>query len=89
MRPAPCMPAHACLPMRLRLTFHLPPSCVNPPAYRVASTGEEGASTLSQTLVKREHLVEACGEAAKTLKSYQLVGINFLMMLHKSESVGE
>ena len=33
--------------------------------------------------------MEACGEAAKTLKSYQLVGINFLMMLHKSESVGE
>ncbi len=32
--------------------------------------------------------VEACGPVATQLKSYQLVGINFLMMLHKSESVG-
>ena len=40
------------------------------------------------SIVKRENLVEACGPIAQQLKSYQLVGINFLMMLHKSESVG-
>lgn len=58
---------------------------------RFAGTDEEGAaaSAFSQQVVKREHLVDACGDAARTLKSYQLVGINFLMMLHKSESVGE
>ncbi|GAX85084.1 hypothetical protein CEUSTIGMA_g12504.t1 [Chlamydomonas eustigma] len=53
-----------------------------------AAAAAEGASSLSQPLVKREHLIEACGQVAGTLKSYQLVGINFLMMLHKSESVG-
>lgn len=57
---------------------------------RFAGTSEEaGASTLTQPYVKRDNLIEACGDAARTLKSYQLVGINFLMMLHKSESVGE
>ena len=38
--------------------------------------------------MKRENLLEACGPIAQQIKSYQLVGINFLMMLHKSESVG-
>lgn len=44
---------------------------------------------MTQPYVKRDNLIEACGDAARTLKSYQLVGINFLMMLHKSESVGK
>ncbi len=53
-----------------------------------ASVGA-AASALSQPLVKRADLIKACGPVAQQLKSYQLVGINFLMMLHKSESVGE
>ncbi len=61
-------------------------------AYRFSGTDEdqvaEAAAAAAQALVKRENLVEACGKAASTLKSYQLVGINFLMMLHRSESTG-
>lgn len=36
-------------------------------------------------LVRRNDLIMACGPIAGQLKSYQLVGINFLMMLHKNE----
>ena len=42
----------------------------------------------AKPLVTRSDLVVACGPVAEQLKSYQLVGINFLMMLHKSQSVG-
>eukprot|EP00798_Chlamydomonas_sp_ICE-L_P007108 gene7108-212_t len=41
-----------------------------------------------KSLVRRDDLLTACGESAAHLKSYQLVGINFLMMLHRSGSVG-
>ena len=43
----------------------------------------------SSAIVRREDLLTACGDAANDLKSYQLVGINFLMMLHRSGTVGE
>ena len=38
----------------------------------------------STALVGPEELIRACGDAAHYLKSYQLVGINFLMLLARS-----
>lgn len=35
-------------------------------------------------MVTHEDLVAACGDAARYLKSYQLVGVNFLMLLARS-----
>ncbi len=48
-----------------------------------------GSGGSSGPLVKRDLLLQACGPIAAQLKGYQLVGINFLMMLHMSQSVGE
>ncbi|KAL3132188.1 hypothetical protein ABBQ32_008788 [Trebouxia sp. C0010 RCD-2024] len=39
-------------------------------------------------LVSHEALVAACGEAAKTLKPYQVVGVNFLMLLKQQGITG-
>lgn len=39
---------------------------------------------LKTTVISNEDLVSACGEAARYFKSYQMVGINFLMLLKRS-----
>ena len=36
------------------------------------------------SVVSREALVAACGEAAAGFKGYQLVGVNFLMLLARA-----
>ncbi|KAK9819591.1 hypothetical protein WJX72_000080 [[Myrmecia] bisecta] len=36
------------------------------------------------TMVTHEQLVRACGDAARYFKSYQLIGVNFLMLLARS-----
>ncbi|KAG1655262.1 hypothetical protein FOA52_009819 [Chlamydomonas sp. UWO 241] len=51
-------------------------------------SAEVRAALTKSSLVRRDNLIEACGPIAAQLKSYQLVGINFLMMLHKNDSVG-
>lgn len=53
-----------------------------------AAAAPAAAPGAAKPLVTRSDLVVACGPVAEQLKSYQLVGINFLMMLHKSQSVG-
>lgn len=35
-------------------------------------------------VVTQEALIQACGEAARSLKGYQLVGVNFLSLLARS-----
>eukprot|EP00798_Chlamydomonas_sp_ICE-L_P009154 gene9154-16279_t len=53
-----------------------------------AATLAAAGDAVGGSLVRRDDLVTACGEAASYLKSYQLVGINFLTMLHRSGTVG-
>ena len=44
----------------------------------------EAAEGGAASVVSQEALVGACGEAARYLKGYQLVGVNFLTLLARS-----
>ncbi len=56
---------------------------------RFAATAEDQLRGTSAALVTREQVAEACGEeTSSVLKGYQLVGINFLMVLSRSGTVG-
>ncbi|KAG7672532.1 hypothetical protein KSW81_001494 [Nannochloris sp. 'desiccata'] len=38
--------------------------------------------------ITQQQMIEACGDTARYLKPYQIVGVNFLMLLHRSQVGG-
>ncbi len=57
-------------------------------ADRFGATGDEDDGEGGFVQVTQRQLVEACGETAKFLKPYQIVGVNFLFLLHRSRIGG-
>ncbi|KAL4427971.1 hypothetical protein ABPG75_002060 [Micractinium tetrahymenae] len=53
---------------------------------RFGATNDEGEVEYHQ--VEQHEMIEACGETARYLKPYQLVGINFLLLLYRSKVSG-
>jgi len=54
-------------------------------------TGRKGDSQYTATdgsSVSQEQLIEACGDTARYLKPYQIVGVNFLMVLYRTNIGG-
>lgn len=64
-------------------------SLLPPPLQTKPGDCFNGQDEASATLVTREQVVQACGELGHALKPYQLVGINFLMLLNKVQSANE
>ena len=50
---------------------------------RFSGTDFEGHSSVSQ-----DQMIEACGDTARYLKPYQIVGVNFLMLLYRTQVGG-
>jgi len=42
----------------------------------------------SPVSITQQQMIEACGDTARYLKPYQIVGVNFLMLLHRSQVGG-
>ena len=59
---------------------------VNNSEGRFGGTRAEAAEAYQQ--VTQNQLIEACGDTARYLKPYQIVGINFLILLHRTQVGG-
>ncbi|KAI3428839.1 hypothetical protein D9Q98_007656 [Chlorella vulgaris] len=53
---------------------------------RFGATNDDGEVEYHQ--VEQPQMIEACGDTARYLKPYQVVGINFLMLLYRSKVSG-
>ena len=59
------------------------PAWPPPELYRFGDTDEEGGSAHAYQHLTQAQLIEACGPTARYLKPYQMVGVNFLMLLYR------
>ena len=53
-----------------------------------SSTGTNGNATESYQQVTQAQLIDACGDTARYLKPYQIVGVNFLILLYRAQVGG-